>query len=621
MHDGGPDEMRGRDAGMPASILRMRQEGWRRRRSPAGHGRRLAGALALTVLAVGIGTLINGVAPGIAYFVVLLPAVVFSGAFCGTLEGAIAAILGGLAFALLFAGHRVTAHPWPNNQQIDFVLFLLASASVLWATHRMRTAAVMAVEAQAQLEEVFRQMPCASAIIEAPSGRIVMRSDRSVDVLGGRRDAAGAARLSAHQAIHPDGQTYAPEDYPIVRAMRTGEIIEAEPLVYSHPDGHLADLEVYARPVRIQGRIAGAVGMAFDVTARRMSERKLAAQEATSRALSERLGAALGAGDVGTWELDLATDYITWDAQAAVLFEMPREPLIMKRCDAVRFFDPGDYAVYSEMFSRALEGSAPYDAVPMRGCTATGTAKWFIVRGAVLAADGKAVGVLQDITLEKQREIQLQEALAARDLLMREADHRIKNSLQLVASLLRMQARQVQNPGAEAALKSAEARIDAIAEGHVAFQESQSFERVALDKMIGEVCDRLGLLDPNIVIHREIEAPLILHADRAIPFGLVFSEIITNALRHAFAPGESGTIRVHARRTGGLIHVEAADDGKGYPETAPRQGLGSLIIKTLCNRINAEIETHSRPGEGTRVTIRVPGGEGERGTRQPAPSQ
>jgi PAS domain S-box-containing protein len=387
--------------------------------------------------------------------------------------------------------------------------------------------------------------------------------------------------------------------------MAQGEVIKAEPLHYRHPCGRLADLEIYAGPIRINGKITGAVEMAFDVTERIAAERQLAAQEVTARALSERLRAALEAGALGTWELDLEADRLSWDEQAAAMFGLPRKPVTMPRSDAAQFFDPEDYQVSAAAFRRSLESGGAY-SMSIRGHTVSGEPRWFFVRGAVLGGDRKAVGVLQDITGDKMREIQLQEAINARDLLMREADHRIKNSLQLVASLLRMQARQVENEDAQAALGSAQARIDSIAEAHVAFQVSQSFETVAVDTMIGDICTRLALLDPAITIYQDIVKPLTLHADLAIPLGLIFSEIVTNALRHAFGPGQSGTIHISARRVEGAILIEASDDGRGFSEDTPRQGLGTTIIKTLCAKINAETKTRSVIGEGTRVTVRVP---------------
>jgi PAS domain S-box-containing protein len=563
-------------------------------------------ALTLVAVIVVVRAVIDRIAPGVAYFVLLLPAVVFAGVFCGTIQGITAALVGSLTFAVLFQGASFFAPPLRDRQHIDFILFLMASVSVLWATHRMRAAASAAAAVQARLEAVFQQLPCAAAIIDAPGGRVLLRTDQFGDVPSRKQGVPSAEDPSAFHAVHPDGRIYAADDYPVVRAMAKGEVTRGEPLHYKHPSGRSADLEVYAAPIRIGGRIAGAVEMAFDVTKRRAAELRLAAQEASSRALSERLRAALDAGALGTWELDLATDSLFWDEQAAAMFGLPRTAVSMARSEAVHFFEPEDYQASAAAFRQALEAEGPY-ATTIRGRTVLGDPRWFLVRGAVLAGDRKVVGVLQDITGAKLREIQLQEAINARDLLMREADHRIKNSLQLVASLLRMQAMRVENEDAKAALKSAQARIDSIADGHVAFQQSQSFETVAVDTMIREICTRLGLLDPAITIRQDIAGPLALHSDLAIPLGLIFSEIVTNALRHAFNPGESGAIDISAYRRDGAIVIEAADDGRGFFEDATlRQGLGTTIIKTLCARINAETLTVSELGEGTRVTIRVP---------------
>jgi two-component sensor histidine kinase len=97
----------------------------------------------------------------------------------------------------------------------------------------------------------------------------------------------------------------------------------------------------------------------------------------------------------------------------------------------------------------------------------------------------------------------------------------------------------------------------------------------------------------------------ILSADRAIPLGLVISELITNALRHAFKGRGGGSVRVDARQDGENLVVMVIDDGVGMTAQAGRTGLGSRIIRTLTAQIKAGLEIGGSPGGGTTVTLRL----------------
>jgi two-component sensor histidine kinase len=97
----------------------------------------------------------------------------------------------------------------------------------------------------------------------------------------------------------------------------------------------------------------------------------------------------------------------------------------------------------------------------------------------------------------------------------------------------------------------------------------------------------------------------VLSADRAIPLALVISELITNALRHAFKDRSSGYIRLEARQGDTDLVVRVVDDGVGMVAQAGRTGLGSHIIRTLTAQINAALEIDSTPGVGTAVTLRL----------------
>ena len=147
--------------------------------------------------------------------------------------------------------------------------------------------------------------------------------------------------------------------------------------------------------------------------------------------------------------------------------------------------------------------------------------------------------------------------------LIREADHRIKNSLQLVVSLLSLQRSKLTDAEASAALDSAIGRVRAVSEAHRALHQSRDLTTVAFDQMLQDLCHHTGELSPAIAIDCRAEENLEIDAERAIPLGLIVSELLTNAARHAYPDGASGKIEASARRTPTGLEVTVTDRGVG----------------------------------------------------------
>ncbi len=248
----------------------------------------------------------------------------------------------------------------------------------------------------------------------------------------------------------------------------------------------------------------------------------------------------------------------------------------------------------------------------------------------VLEADSRQAGVfdpedigfmqaaanLLGLAVERwRREVTLRETVAARELLLREADHRIKNSLQLVASLLSMQRSRLSDATAASALDQAIARVHAVAQTHRAFQRSSDLRRVSFGEILRDICDNVRQFTASIRIECEVDGDLALDSERAIPLGLIANEWLTNAVQHAYPPGQRGVVRARAIGGSDDIRIEIADDGAGMPEAAAAEqpSLGTTIVRALVRQIGAEQEIDSNPGQGTTVRLRLP--------RQPAESR
>lgn len=226
-------------------------------------------------------------------------------------------------------------------------------------------------------------------------------------------------------------------------------------------------------------------------------------------------------------------------------------------------------------------------------------------RGAITGA----VSASLDITALKRTEAALREAVAERELLQREADHRIKNSLQLVAGVLRLQRNRVRDEAAAALLDEAGARVTAVAEAHSALQQSRDLRSADVGRMVESLCRSIGRLNPDVTVSCTRRGETMLEVERAIPLGLVVSELLTNAVRHAYPPGVAGQVQLRVEEAGEALEVEVRDDGVGMAEAEAGGRPGSLgreLVRTLSARIGATVGIRSAPGEGTTVRLVVP---------------
>jgi two-component sensor histidine kinase len=197
----------------------------------------------------------------------------------------------------------------------------------------------------------------------------------------------------------------------------------------------------------------------------------------------------------------------------------------------------------------------------------------------------------------------LEETLDARDMLAREADHRIKNSLQLVSAFLQLQVNRTSDSEAKAALEAAIARVAAVAGAHLALQTGRDLRTIECDQMFEDLCTRLALLRTDISLKCNANVGLWLDADLAIPLSLIANELVTNALKHAFPPGVPGLVSLTVAVENGTLHMIVADGGGGLPTSPKPPGLGSRVVALLARQIGAAIDTRSVAGGGVTITL------------------
>jgi two-component sensor histidine kinase len=214
------------------------------------------------------------------------------------------------------------------------------------------------------------------------------------------------------------------------------------------------------------------------------------------------------------------------------------------------------------------------------------------------------------------------EVLAAQQaVLLREVNHRVANSLQLITSLIELQARKVTDPTARQMLRQAAERVEAVTLVHRRLYTGDNVEFVEMDDYLAGLVEELQRATQTTEpacqgSYSRIELtaePIRVETDKAVPIGLIVNELVTNALKYAYPKGSAGPVRVKLQRGAGeggeMLRLTVEDDGIGYPhaDSAPKgSGLGSLIVGSMAQSLRATVAL-DRAHPGTRFVVSLAG--------------
>jgi PAS domain S-box-containing protein len=219
----------------------------------------------------------------------------------------------------------------------------------------------------------------------------------------------------------------------------------------------------------------------------------------------------------------------------------------------------------------------------------------------------------RDITERKRTEETLQASLAEKIALLQEVHHRVKNNLQIVSSLLSLQAARVQNPLALSVLQDTRNRVRSMALIHETLYRSENLARVDFPAYVENLCAHLcyafGVDATRIQLVRHV-AGIGLELDEAVPCGLIINELVSNALKHAFPEGRTGQITLELRAAAdGQRTLQVADNGVGLPagiDFRHTKTLGLKLVFNLVDQLNGTLEVERAGGTTFRLTFRNP---------------
>src|SRR5579885_2497162 len=233
----------------------------------------------------------------------------------------------------------------------------------------------------------------------------------------------------------------------------------------------------------------------------------------------------------------------------------------------IRSGDPGDAPAFAVVMLTGLaDEQVAVDA--LKSGAQDYLVKDRITPEALLSAVRRAhekVDLLRTLKAERDR---LAESLAEKEVLLKEVHHRVKNNLQVIASLLRLQTNSFPDSNLAEALRESQNRVESMAIVHEQLYENKDLRYVDLAKQVNRLATNLFHCygDPARISWKARVEPIPLGVDRAIPLSLILNELISNALKHAFPGSRSGSMLMEGGRVNGDIFLSVRDDGVGMPD-------------------------------------------------------
>jgi PAS domain S-box-containing protein len=403
-----------------------------------------------------------------------------------------------------------------------------------------------------------------------------------------------------------------PELSEMMERVKKGEHVRCVETVGRRKDGKPIDVSLTISPIKnAAGELAGLSSIARDISERKQAERERERSRALLEAVLQQMPAGVIIATPPSGELVLGNQHLE------KMWRRPFQPAAgIQEYDRYTGLHPDGRPYLPEEWpiARSILAGEVVENEEIEFLRSDGTRRTIAASSTpVRAPDGTliaAVGSFFDITERKRIYEEIKTALKEKELLLREVHHRVKNNLQIMSSLLSLQARSVPDERVRQICVDLQCRVRAMALVYGTLYQSGDLAHINfsqyLRRLTSEMLRSYG--EDTNRIRIELEAEQVeLNLETAIPCGLLVSELVSNALKHAFPAGRSGRIRIEAHRNADRTYtLTVSDNGVGLPKDFDfrnTHSMGMELVQSLSEQLGGVVHVHSGDGTTFRVTF------------------
>lgn len=403
----------------------------------------------------------------------------------------------------------------------------------------------------------------------------------------------------------------------IIRRDGVPRVLLSENEIITDESGKAILIHGINQDITEQKRVEEALKKARDTLEEKVKERTAELEEAYDSLLENemRLNEAQKIAHLGNWDWDLLTDKLYWSDEIYRIFQLDPLEITPTHDEFLSYIDPNDRDIVYYSIQRALKREL--FSVEYRINIPDGQRRIVHSRGEIIFNEKgfpvRMRGTLQDITERKMAE----EALERMDKIrIIEIHHRIKNNLQIISSLLDLQAESFEDKKVIEAFREGQNRVISMSLIHEELYKGEGTGTLDfsayLKKLVENLFKTYNLSSKNISLSMYLEENTFFDMDTAVPLGIIVNELISNSLKHAFIEKQDGKIQIRFCREEkdhemdiSFFSLTISDDGKGLPqdlELESVESLGLQLVNILVDQLDGELEL--KRAQGTEFTIK-----------------